>query len=288
MRSLLIFIVLIFIVSNVIADSRASGTLMIDKKVYRISNAKAMVQPDPFVPTKKDVVLLLTDQEVASDRFDVGPLNANASVGMLHGIVVTINEDQQVYDLVLLGVAHVNGTSVCDFDPKRYDEQLVSGHIYMDGAEEADGHTYKFDVQFSASIADNMLTLETGNDDSAGAPLPADGGEPGKAYMEFDQAIRTGNVENLKKYGPESAETAWLDMEQGKQVLQMMQVTRPNSIKILRGFSTGQNATLFVEGKDPMFGKMGSATVSMVKLDNVWRVNKEDWKMDAGDKKKKK
>jgi hypothetical protein len=269
------------------ADSRASGTLMIDKKVYRISNAKAMFQPDPFVPTKKDVVLLLTDQEVASDRFDVGPLNANAAVGMLHGIVVTIDEAQQPYDLILLGVTHVTGTSVCGFDAKRYDAQLVSGHIYMDASEEADGHTYKFDVQFSASLADNMLTLESGNDDSAGAPLPADGGEPGRAYMEFDQAIRTGNVENLKKYGPESADTALLDMEQAKQVLQMMQVTRPNSIKILRGFSTGQTATLYVEGKDPMFGKMGSATVSMVKLDNVWRVNKEDWKMDADKGKKK-
>jgi len=287
MRILLIFSVVIFIASNAVADSRASGMLMIDKKVYRISNAKAMVQPDPFVPTKKDVVLLLTDQEVASDHFDTAPLNANAAAEMLHGIVITINESQQPYDLILLGVTHVNGTEVCEFDAKRFDEQLVSGHIYMDGTEEADGHTYKFDVQFSASITDNMLTLETGSDDSAGTPLPAGGGEPGRAYMEFDQAIRTGNVENLKKYGPETADTALLDMEQAKQLLQMMQATRPNSIKILRGYSTAQNATLFVEGKDPMFGKAGSATVSMVKVDNEWRVNKEDWKMDAEKKKKK-
>lgn len=285
---LLSIVTVIFLASSAAADSRASGTLTIDKKVYRISNAKAMIQADPFVPSKKDVVLLLTDQEVATDRFDTAPLDANAAAGMLHGVVITIDDAEQPYDLVLLGVTHVNGTQVCEFDSKHYDERLVSGHIYMDAAEEADGHTYKFDVQFSASIGENTLTVITGNEDAAGARLPADGGDPGRAYLEFDQAIRAGNVENFKKYGPETADTALLDMEQAKQVLQLMQVTRPNSIKILRGYSNGQIATLFVEGKDPQFGKPGSATVTMVKTDNEWRVNKEEWKTDEGAGKKKK
>jgi hypothetical protein len=78
--------------------------------------------------------------------------------------------------------------------------------------------------------------------------LPADGGEPGKAYMAYTKAFASGDVAALKKMVV--AERAkQLDDPQMKEMLPMMQALQPKDIKITGGTMTSKDATLKAEGK---------------------------------------
>jgi hypothetical protein len=107
--------------------------------------------------------------------------------------------------------------------------------------------------------------------------LPADGGEPGKAYLAYTKAFAAGDIPALKKMV--SAERAKkLDDPQMKEMLPMMQALEPKDIKILGGTMTSKEATLNVEGKAEGAASKQTGEVHMVLEDKTWKVEKESWK----------
>jgi hypothetical protein len=107
--------------------------------------------------------------------------------------------------------------------------------------------------------------------------LPADGGDPGKAYMAYTKAFASGDVAALKKMV--SAERAkQLDDPQMKEMLPMMQALQPKDIKITGGTMTAKEATLNAEGKAEGAKDKQTGEIHMILEDKVWKVEKESWK----------
>ncbi len=107
--------------------------------------------------------------------------------------------------------------------------------------------------------------------------LPADGGDPGKAYMAYTKAFASGDIAALKKMV--SADRAkQLDDPQMKQMLPMMQALQPKDIKITGGTMTSKDATLNAEGKAEGAKDKQTGEIHMILEDKVWKVEKESWK----------
>ncbi|HSE39125.1 MAG TPA: hypothetical protein VLH08_00045 [Acidobacteriota bacterium] len=107
--------------------------------------------------------------------------------------------------------------------------------------------------------------------------LPADGGEPGKAYMAYTKAFASGDIAALKKMV--SADRAkQLDDPQMKEMLPMMQALQPKDIKITGGTMTSKEATLNAEGKAEGATEKQTGTIHMILEDKTWKVEKESWK----------
>jgi hypothetical protein len=108
-------------------------------------------------------------------------------------------------------------------------------------------------------------------------PLPADGGAPGKAYMEYCKAITAGNMDALRKLV--SADRAkQMDDPEFKKMFPMIQSMQAKEIKITGGTMSGNTATLNATGKDSMGGGVSTGTIDMVMEDNQWKVKQDSWK----------
>ncbi|RPJ84824.1 MAG: hypothetical protein EHM13_02995, partial [Acidobacteria bacterium] len=69
----------------------------------------------------------------------------------------------------------------------------VAGQVRTDGTEKFSSDAFTFDVTF-----DIPVTPEP----APGEPLPAAGGEPGKAYVAFVAALQKGDVDTIARFWP--------------------------------------------------------------------------------------
>lgn len=114
---------------------------------------------------------------------------------------------------------------------------------------------------------------------AAGTPLPAGGGEPGKAYVAYCKAITASDMAALKKLV--SAERAKsMDSPDFAKMFPMIQSMMAKDIKITGGTMTATTATLNAEGKDSMGGGVTKGTISMVLEDKQWKVTEDSWKSE--------
>ncbi|MCI0603358.1 DUF4878 domain-containing protein [bacterium] len=251
----------------------AKGNFVLDGKTYAINSVQARTDESPFEKSKKDILVLLTDQPVAESDFDLYNLDTLAESGKLHGILVRLDDEKQATGLIVLGTVQRSGNSVCNFEPTKFDLSRVAGKVYLAEPDESFGRKYTFDVEFDTDVKDKIAPAL---DETSGTPLPPDGGEPGKAFREYEKAIQSGNPQELKKYiVPEQAKK--LDDPQAANMLGLMKMMRATEVKIVKGLLQGDRAILTVEGKDPVSNNKTSGSVRMVKLDGKWILEKESW-----------
>lgn len=109
--------------------------------------------------------------------------------------------------------------------------------------------------------------------------LPADGGEPGKAYMEYCKAMKDGKMDVLKKLVTSDRAKQMDDPEFAK-MFPMMQSMMAKDIKVTGGTMTAKEANLTAEGKDSMAGGVAKGEIHMVLEDKQWKVEKDSWKSE--------
>jgi hypothetical protein len=109
--------------------------------------------------------------------------------------------------------------------------------------------------------------------------LAADGGEPGKAYMEYCKAMKDGKMDALKKLVTSDRAKQMDDPEFAK-MFPMIQSMMANDIKVTGGTMTSKEANLTAEGKDGMTGAVAKGEIHMVLEDKQWKVEKDSWKSD--------
>lgn len=274
MISLLVLAAVLFALPGRAVAAKVSGTYTLDGKKYVITSVLAKTDENPLDEERKDIVVLLTDAPVTADQFNMGSLYRMSMDGKIHGIMATFNEDKECAGLVVLGITQRSGYNVCDFDPLQFDLTMISGKVSTT-LQESLGHEYEFSIQFESAVTD---AVEKSVDQNTGTPLPVGGGEPGKAYMEYDRAIQSGNIGVIKKFAPSEEAAKQLDNPEAKKMLQMMKAMRATGLMITKGFMDGNRATLIVEGKDSMSGGMATATVTMFRSGNQWKVVNESWK----------
>jgi hypothetical protein len=112
-----------------------------------------------------------------------------------------------------------------------------------------------------------------------GKPLPADGGEPGKAYMDYCKAIQAGDKAALKKLV--SAERAKeMESPEFEKMFPLIQSMMAKDIKVTGGTIQNNNATLTAEGKSAMGGEVSKGTIDMVLEGKQWKVAQDSWKTE--------
>ena len=110
--------------------------------------------------------------------------------------------------------------------------------------------------------------------------LPADGGEPGKAYIEYLKAMKDGNMDALKKL-VSSDRAKQMDDPEFKEMFPMIQSMMAKDIKVTGGTMTSKEANITAEGKDSMGDGVTKGEIHMVLEDKQWKVEKDSWKSEA-------
>ncbi len=267
------FVFSFLLVASLVFADTAKGSFILDGNTYTITSVQAKTDENPFEKTKKDVLVLLTDQPVAESDFDLFTLDTMAESGTIHGILVRLANEREATGLVVLGTVQRSGNFVCGFESSAFDQSRVAGRVFLQKPDESFGRKYTFDIEFETIIQDEVQSVI---DESSGDPLPPDGGEPGIAYREYEKAIQSGNPQIVKKYlAPEQAKK--LDDPQAANMLGLMKMMRAQDVKIVKGFLMGDRATLTVEGKDPVSSGKTMGTVRMKKLNEQWVLERESW-----------
>ena len=263
--------VLLWIGNGAVAGT-AKGTLNLDGTIYTIGSVLAKTDENRFDKTKKDILVLLTDQPVEEGDFDTMTLDSLAEAGKIHGILVRLENQREATGLTVLGVVQRSGNFVCGFDSTTFSESRVAGKVFLTEPDESFGRKYTFDVEFDTTVKDDAQPAV----EDSGTALPSDGGEPGKAYREYEKAIQSGNPEMLKKYlVPEQAKK--LEDPQAVNMLGLMKMMRAQDVRIVNGLLHGDRATLTLEGKDPVSNGKTRVTARMRKLNGQWVLERESW-----------
>ena len=88
--------------------------------------------------------------------------------------------------------------------------------------------------------------------DDHGAPLPPDGGAPGKAYLGYHEALVTRDVKALRPFlSNENREFLTNAEKKGKLAVEMKAMAKEHpdqSVQITKGFSKGNRAVLLIAG----------------------------------------
>ena len=129
------------------------------------------------------------------------------------------------------------------------------------------GETYDFDLNFDVAVTP-----------PPGKPLPADGGEPGKAYRAWTTAVAKGDVPVLAALVGDDY-NSWRiksdDENDVKAALKDLRDGTPVKATILRGRIDGDNAVLWVEGKD-RDDILRRGRVLLAKAEGDWRFMEAD------------
>jgi hypothetical protein len=134
---------------------------------------------------------------------------------------------------------NVSGGTYPEIELTNTGPDFFAGRVYHPEEQKIFDDTFQYDFMFSAPLSDPDAPI--------GDPLPADGGEPGKAYLAWAAALHAGDVEALKALVPAEM-VGQFDSDEVKADLEMMQAMTPTGLTVLGGSSDGKTAILQVEG----------------------------------------
>jgi hypothetical protein len=268
----------------------ARGTLTVNGKTATLKYAYAGLEPNPFDEKKDDIVIVLSDQPIPDDVLGKTELSSAAHEAHLKNYLkFEFREDKDGGMGTFMGAWMVGHRVVShevlgdkslqsspDFDsqvaPVAVGKDRVEASISTKGVTESLNEKVDYKVAFNAAVRPRPadLTVDARN----GKPLPAGGGDPGRAYMALNKALKAGDLDTLKKLAPAGQVPP---DDQLKQMLPIMKEMAAKNVKIVSGFVNGDSATLNVIG-DSMGEKGKKGTVQMAQAGGVWRVVKESWK----------
>ena len=138
--------------------------------------------------------------------------------------------------------ASFNSSGYGEFKLQAAPAGRVAGRWVLAEPDDFFGETYDFDLVFDAAVAP-----------PPGKPLPADGGEPGKAYRAWTAAVAKGDLPVLRTLVGGDY-NGWRiksdDQDDVKAALKDLRDGTPVEAKVLSGRIDGDSAVLWVEGKD--------------------------------------
>ncbi len=247
---------------------RARGTLSVDSIEISLQRAYAIKALDTFDSNKKVTVIVLTDSPIKEKPFpNKRQLMIKGHQGKMKGVMAEVDADGKLNSLMLFNgktTSQFSGNMPFSLEALSIDEKRVGGKL----AAKPDQAKEKLDVVFSALMAETDRCMERFSvDEETWEKLPEGGGEPGRAFMKFDQAFRKGDV-NAVKAGFCPALAKDITPDTFKKGLSM----RAKNIKIIGGFLKGDKAMLTGEGISPLSEEKTEVSVWMSKTDSGWKV----------------
>lgn len=164
-------------------------------------------------------------------------------------------------------------------DYAKFDDQTIEGRLYTTSPVERFEHTYKIDVLFNATIVQPNAANAPVTTRNGGQPLPADGGAPGKAYLQALEKMRgTKNFAEMVEVWQSIAtaeiaakmksEFAALPAEQQDFIFRNLRP--PDNPRLVSGLIKDNKATLRIAGSNGV--TKYSEVVNMHLENGVWKV----------------
>lgn len=251
------------------------GTLTYHGQTVQLNYAYAFTQPDKPDGGQQTIILALADKPFDSTKLDASAvreseLNRQLSAPDTNMIELTIAPDSEQSIIHWQAAGKRGGTmlSAYAFDMPQRDAQHIAGTLKSTRA--ADGgkafpDNPRLDLRFSVVLAAAP---------QLSAPLPADGGEPGHAYLVYDAALWKSDLAALSAADKDIDK--WIQQRRGDKnfersfaLLRDIQALR--APKIVSAFQQDDKATLAVRGEDTG-GVMCEGTVVMHRVDGRWGV----------------
>ncbi|NJD55809.1 MAG: nuclear transport factor 2 family protein [Nitrospirae bacterium] len=256
----------------------ASGTVTIDGSKLRLKHAYGMAQPNTFDKQKTDIAVLITEQPLPEDALSELEDLMDATQKQHNWVFFKINaEGKPIYEVLdhpKLGNSHLmmSGFTHAAFTAKTLGKGRVEGTFETGKAVDFMGYQYEIKVVFQTPLVQAKLP-EPLPDEKSGSSLPAGGGKPGKAYLAYVKAILTGDVKSIRRFlSPDKADLTDDELKEGLELLRQM---TPEDLKIIKGFTAGDRAVLYVAGtveKEKEYG-----TIEMKKTGGEWQIVRESW-----------
>jgi len=254
-----------------------TGSITSNGKTTALKYAVAMPKPNPFDKKKKTTFLVVTDQPVPAaalaDEFEFMRWYDKAN---LHGFTVVIDDEKSViggnvYDPALKHNGF-SGVGMQKVELTAMTPTHIAGKVYIAKPEEFFGDKYQYTATFDVPVAAVKIAAPP---PPKGAPLPAGGGEPAKAYAVYSKALAAGDMAGVKR-GVTADRAKEMDSADFKKMFGLIQALQPKNVKITGGAIDGDTATLLATGKDESGPTTG--TITMVKEGGAWKVKQEEWK----------
>jgi hypothetical protein len=165
---------------------------------------------------------------------------------------------------------NVSGGSYPEIELSEAGPDRFVGRIYHAEPQTIFDDTFHYDFSFSVPMSDPFGPI--------GDPLPEGGGEPGKAFVAWCEAVHAGDVDRIKALLP-AEQAAMLDDEEMKKSfledLAFMQMMTPTEVEVVGGSSDGKTAILQVMGK--MEGETAQGEITLEKTDGRWITTNSAW-----------
>lgn len=262
------------------ADGTVNGSLSANGKTFALKHAYAQMRKSPFDKKKQVLQLTFTDQELspAAASDDIELMQAQDKQ-QLSGFTATIDDDKQIISGTVFSPAFKKMKQFSSVGTQKLDltamtPTRVAGSIKMPKMDDF------FDEKFQYSATFDLPVGKPAGPPPPpvlkGTPLPAGGGDPGKAYMAFVKIVGGGDMKGfLGGITASRAKEASADPD-FKKFFPLMQAMEPKGIKVTKGSVDGNTATLLATGKDG--DQTSNGTITMVKEGGAWKVDKEEWK----------
>lgn len=274
-RMLFVLCVLALLISlPAVADS-AKGSFTANGKKVNLKYAYATSIKNPFDKKKTDTLVVVTDKDIPPGAlFDEFALMSLVDKGIT-GFTVEIDADKRVNSGTLFSPAfkkmhQFSSVGKQEINLTAMTKDRIAGTVSMpadDFFDEKYQFTATFDVPVQTKAAQKPVALK-------GTPLPADGGEPGKAWQAYRKAIQSGDMAAIRKSVTKDMAKQTEDPD-FKKMLGVIQAMSPKKVKIKSGSVDGDTATLLVDNLDE---KNATGTITLVRESGQWKLQKEDWK----------
>jgi hypothetical protein len=285
------FLLLITAASAAPVDlGRADGSLVINGKSTPLRFAYARYDNSVLEGSARDLVVLVTDRQVASSALaNSSELLRLEAGGQLVLVEVRLTESGQPVRLAF----HKGNKLITamQFDAKSIvvTAAAVEGTVGIDHVFLGDKVVVR--VRFRAPIgagsgsipapeivdATTMFTPSPHSQQSGAHALPRGGGEPGKVWRAYDAALRKNDNATLFQLMTAAAAERF----RNDRAFSMKVAFRPRKVEIVSGNVNGDIATLQVRGTALKTGSTATTrigTVTLKKEYGAWKVDDEEWK----------
>jgi hypothetical protein len=262
-----------------LAAGTATGSVSIDGKSVPLRFAYAMAQPNKFDKAKTDTAILLTEKPLPESALaSLNDLERAGSGEKRTSVLFVIEEDgkpiREVVNHESLSGTNLQMSGMTHSEIKIGSRKAgrIEGSLQTKEPEKFMSHQYELKAQFNAGIREAKRE-PSAPDAKIGQKLPAGGGEPGKAFLAFHDAVQRKDLAAIRKSKP--ADLPDMPDEDLKKGLEVMAAMSPAKVAVQEGFSNGDTAVLYVTGMQGTQKQYG--TVQMSRSGGQWRMTKESW-----------
>jgi hypothetical protein len=233
----------IFALSSVLAAHPASGFFRIGDSRLDVHHAIAVVEDDGDDPSERQTYVYLSAEPLDATRV-AAAFDADDAVREIDppGGYVRVCIDANGEDCGLFySPEGFNTGGYGELKLARHDGKHIAGRYVLDTPEEFFDKNYQFELNFDTAVTP-----------APGAALPAGGGDAGRAYGAYLDALARGDLAVLRTMAGDEGRWRYPedDATSAKESLKSARDGQPLKADISRGRLDGNEAVLWVSGVD--------------------------------------